>query len=309
MENAFKEKTIAVLMGGLSQEREISLKSGQAVLKALLTLGYDAVGIDVSEEIGRALEVEGVEAAFIALHGRFGEDGCIQGLLELQRIPYTGSSVLASSLCIDKYLSKELLRTTPLKMPADCFYLADQDFATVWQQAPLNCPVIVKPSREGSTIGIQKVLSEDELPKAVQAAAKLDTRVLIEEFIVGREVTVGLLDGEPLPIVEVKPKSGFYDYESKYTPGATEYFCPADLPDALTKKLQADAALVWQYLGCEGFARVDFLISEAGEAYFLEVNTIPGMTETSLVPKAAAAAGMSFETLVERILLTARLKT
>lgn len=308
--NNLKEKTIGVLMGGLSKEREISLKSGRAVLKALLSLGYEAVGIDVSEAVGRAVEIEGVEVAFIALHGRFGEDGCVQGLLELQHIPYTGSSVLASSLCMDKYLTKELLRPTGLSMPADCFYLATQNhLEAFWQSYDLNFPVIVKPAREGSTIGIQKVKQESELAVAVNAAAQIDERVLIEEFIVGREVTVAVLDGAALPIVEVKPKSGFYDYESKYTQGATEYFCPADLPEALTKRLQSDSVKIWQRLGCEGFARADFIISPEGEPYFLEVNTIPGMTETSLVPKAAAAAGMSFETLVERILQTARLKT
>lgn len=307
--NPFREKIVGVLMGGLSKEREISLKSGNAILDALLLKGYDAVSIDVGREVNGGLKEKGVEVAFLALHGRYGEDGCIQGVLEILNIPYTGSSVMASSLAMDKYLTKDVARAEGLPAPKDLFFDSyREDLAAFLKIFSLQFPLMVKPSREGSTIGIRKADNPEELRVAIREASALDSRVLIEQFIAGREVTVAVLNGEALPIVEVVPKSGFYDFSSKYTPGATQYFCPADLPTAMTEQLQAYAKRLYRRIGCEGVARADFIISPEQVPYFLEINTLPGMTATSLVPKAAAAAGISFADLVEKILLSARLK-
>lgn len=305
----FKDKIIGVLLGGLSKEREISLKSGEAILDALLLKGYDAVPLDVGRDITTELKTKGVEIAFLALHGRYGEDGSIQGLLEILGIPYTGASVLASALAMDKYLTKEVVRSLDIPCPADCFFDAlHDDLSKFLQDFSLDFPVMVKPSREGSTIGIVKAENREELESAVRAAGKIDSRVLIEQFISGREVTVAVLNQEALSVVEVVPKSGFYDFAAKYTPGATEYFCPADLPTELTQLLQQYGQKIYQTLGCEGVARSDFMISSDGTPYFLEINTLPGMTSTSLVPKAARASGISFEDLVEKTLQSARLK-
>lgn len=307
--NPFRDKIVGVLMGGLSKEREISLKSGNAVLDALLLKGYDAVPIDVGREVNGTLKSKGVEVAFLALHGRYGEDGCIQGVLETLAIPYTGSSVMASALAMDKYLTKDIARAEGLPVGNDRFLDAHwQNFDEFLQSCDLPFPLIVKPSREGSTIGISKVSDAAQLQKALREAVLLDSRVLVEEFISGREVTVAVLNGEPLPIVEVVPKSGFYDFDSKYTAGATQYFCPADLPAEITQKLQTYARRLYRRIGCEGVARADFIISSQQIPYFLEINTLPGMTSTSLVPKSAAAAGIPFADLVEKILLSARLK-
>lgn len=305
----FKDKIIGVLLGGLSKEREISLKSGQAILDALITKGYDAVSVDVGKNIDEVLQKKGVEVAFLALHGRYGEDGCVQGLLEIRGIPYTGSSVMASALSMDKYLCKKIVAGNSIRVPKDYFVDAwREDLKAALDGLALDFPLIVKPSREGSTIGISKVAGPGDLEEAVRQAAALDSRVLIEEFIPGREVTVGIVDKEALPVLEVVPKNGFYDFEAKYTPGATEYFCPADLPAGLSRTLQDQALTIYHQLGCEGVGRVDFIVFEEKIPYFLEINTLPGMTSTSLVPKAAKAAGISFEDLVEKILISARLK-
>lgn len=272
----FKDKIIGVLLGGLSKERAISLKSGQAILDALLLKGYDAVPLDVGRDITTELKAKGVEIAFLALHGRYGEDGSIQGLLEILGIPYTGASVLASALAMDKYLTKEIARSLGIPCPKDIFFDAlHDDLQKFLKEFSLGFPTIVKPSREGSTIGIVKAKNLDELESAVRAAAKIDSRVLIEQFIAGREVTVAVLKQEALSIVEVVPKSGFYDFAAKYTPGATEYFCPADLPTELTQLLQQYGQKIYQTLGCEGVARSDFMISADGTPYFLEINTQP----------------------------------
>jgi len=305
----FKDKIIGVLLGGLSKEREISLKSGNAILDALITRGYDAVPIDVTRDVDRVLQEKAVEIAFLALHGRYGEDGSIQGLLEIRGIPYTGSSVLASALAMDKYLSKELARLEGLPCPRDMFFDGQhQDLKDFVRQCHLPFPLIVKPSREGSTIGITKVDNSEQLAAAIQEAARHDTRVLVEQYIKGRELTVGLLNSEPLPVLEVVPKNGFYDYDAKYTPGASAYYCPADIPEALAAQLQEYSLRISRRIGCEGIARADYILGEDETPYFLEINTLPGMTETSLVPKAARALGMSFEELVEKILFNARLK-
>ncbi|HEX5033161.1 MAG TPA: D-alanine--D-alanine ligase [bacterium] len=307
--SSFKDKIVGVLMGGLSKEREVSLKSGAAVLDALLLRGFDAVPIDVGPDIVQQLKEKAIDVAFLALHGRYGEDGCIQGLLEILGIPYTGSSVMTSALAMDKYLTKDIARQEGLTTPDSIFFDAFvENLDSFLANFNLRLPVVVKPSREGSTIGIAKVGSGAELKAAVMAAAQLDSRVLIEGFVEGREVTVPVLNQEPLPVLEVVPKNGFYDYQSKYTPGATTYTCPAQIPEDWTRRVQDEAKRIYQRLGCEGVARADFIFDAKGTPYFLEINTLPGMTGTSLVPKSAAVAGIGFGELVEKILDSARLK-
>ncbi len=295
-----QEKPIAVLLGGLSAEREVSLRTGEAVLNSLKRQGYAAFSIDAGRDLPSRLTWQQCSRVFIALHGRYGEDGSVQGLLETMQLPYTGSGVLASSMAMDKVVTKKLLLYHRLPTPV----FAELSRADIEQDRLSDCPplpVVVKPVREGSTIGISLVHQKSQLPAALAAALGHDDRVLVEEFIAGREVTVAVLDGEALPVIEVVPKSGFYDYQAKYTAGCTEYLLPAPLEQPLYHALQQAAVAVFHILGCSGAARVDFMVRD-GQFYCLEANTIPGMTETSLLPKAAAAAGLSFDQLVERIL-------
>lgn len=288
-------KRIGVLMGGTSSEREISLRSGSAVLAALERCGFDCVAIDLSEKWPEAIAGADIDAAFIALHGTLGEDGCVQGLLEIMGIPYTGSGVTASSLCMDKQLTKAVLDRVGLKGPIDVPLTSD---------GPSRYPVILKPVAEGSSVGLHR-LSEKSDWDALEIA---DPRQWMAEMPVsGVEIAVSVLDGKALPPVEVAPKSGVYDYASKYTSGATEYFCPARLP-AETLRLcmqQGEKAVV--ATGCCGAPRVDMIVGSGGDAAILEVNTLPGMTETSLLPKSAAAAGIDFDELCRRILAAASL--
>lgn len=301
-----QEKTIGVLMGGLSAEREVSLRTGRAVLNALLEAGYLAVAIDAGRDLPARLAEERIEVAFIALHGRFGEDGTVQGLLEMLGIPYTGSGVLASSVAMDKVTTKKLLRYHQLPTPDFCIYRRGEDLELLLNGCH-DFPLVVKPAREGSTIGISIVRDRDELAAGIAAALRHDELILIEEFIAGAEVTVGVLAGEALPIIQVVPKGGFYDYHAKYTVGQTEYLLPAPLDGALQARLQEAAVAAYRVIGCEGAARIDFMVrEEQGEFFCLEVNTIPGMTETSLLPKAARHVDISFGELVQRILDGAR---
>jgi len=305
----FKGKKVGVLLGGMSSEREVSLRSGKAIAEGLRKKGYEVAEIDVDSSLPEKLKQEGVQVAFIALHGKYGEDGAIQGLLEILKIPYTGSGILASSVAMDKILTKRILQERGFLTPAFAFFDAQEgraeDFAAAFA---LTYPVIVKPSREGSTIGIVRVQSAAELLPALKEAARYDARVLVEEFIAGKEVTAGVIQGEALPLIEVAPKSGFYDFQSKYTKGATEYILPARISEALTREIQESTVEIYRELGCEGCARADFIIDDQERFFFLEINTIPGMTETSLIPKAAAQAGLSFENLVEKLLDSSRLK-
>jgi D-alanine-D-alanine ligase len=305
----FKDKKIGVLLGGLSSEREISLRSGRAVAEGLRKKGYQVVEIEANTSLPEKLRSEGVEVAFLALHGRYGEDGTVQGLLEMMQIPYTGSGVLSSALCMDKILSKRLLQDrgflTPPFRDLDIHRTTPKEFV---RTSAFSFPVVVKPSREGSTVGITIVNEASALEKAILAAAEFDSRILVEEFVSGKEVTAGLLNGEPLPLIEIAPKSGFYDYQSKYTKGATDYILPARISESLTVEIQKITLEIADELGCEGFSRADYIIDGDDRPFFLEINTIPGMTETSLIPKAAAHAGLSFEDLVEKILDSARLK-
>jgi D-alanine-D-alanine ligase len=298
--NDLKNKKIAVLMGGLSAEREISLKTGQAVLKALLESGCNAVAVDVGHDLPGQLRAAGTEVAFICLHGRYGEDGTVQGLLEMIRIPYTGSGVMSSSMVIDKVVTKQILLYHEISTPGFVVYRAGDDLAAVLERCQ-HFPLIVKPAREGSTIGISIVHDMEQLKDGLAEALRHDNLILIEDFIRGAEVTVSILNGEPLPIIQIVPKSGFYDYESKYTPGQTEYLLPAPLEAVIYNRLQEVSVAACRALSCRGAARVDFMVRER-EFFCLEVNTIPGMTETSLLPKAAAEAGVSFNELVMQIL-------
>jgi D-alanine-D-alanine ligase len=298
-------KRIVVLMGGLSAEREISLRTGGAVLRALQGHGLDAVGLDVGRDLSTRLHELGAQIAFIALHGRYGEDGTVQGLLELLQIPYTGSGVLASSVAMNKLVTKQILLHHGVATPGFAVYRRGEDMEA-FVAARTAYPLVSKPAREGSTIGVSIVRDAQGLRKGLDEALGHDDLVLVEEFIAGAEVTVGVLGDQPLPVIQVVPKGGFYDFQSKYTPGQTEYLLPAPLPVEVTHKLQAAAVLACRALGCRGAARVDFIV-RGDELFCLEVNTIPGMTETSLLPKAAGAAGIPFDELVLRILADAGL--
>lgn len=304
-QDELKNKKIAVLMGGLSAEREISLKTGRAVLNALLENGCDAVAIDVGRDLPGQLRAVAAELAFICLHGRYGEDGTVQGMLEMMHIPYTGSGVMSSSMVMDKLVTKQLLLYHEISTPGFVVYRAGDDPDEVMNRCR-HFPLIVKPAREGSTIGISIVHDRAELEAGLEEAIKHDDLVLIEDFIQGDEVTVSVLNNEPLPIIKIVPKSGFYDYESKYTPGQTEYLLPAPLEAVLYNRLQEVSVAACKALSCRGVARVDFMVRER-EFFCLELNTIPGMTETSLLPKAAAEAGIPFNVLVMQILADAGL--
>ena len=295
-----KNKKIAVLMGGLSAEREISLKTGQAVLSALLENGCDAVAIDACHDLPAQLREVGTDVAFICLHGRYGEDGTVQGLLEMMQIPYTGSGVMSSSMVMDKVITKQILLYHEISTPGFVAYRAGDDRSELFKRCR-HFPLVVKPAREGSTIGISIVHDRAELEAGLEEALQHDDLVLIEDYIQGDEITVSILNNESLPIIQIVPKSGFYDYESKYTPGHTEYLLPAPLEAVLYNRLQETSVAACKALACRGAARVDFMVRER-EFFCLEVNTIPGMTATSLLPKAAEEAGISFNELVMQIL-------
>jgi D-alanine-D-alanine ligase len=307
-EQSFKKKKIGVMMGGLSREREISLKTGKAILKALTEKGYHAFPVDVGKDIAETLIKEKIEVAFIALHGRFGEDGTIQGMLELMGIPYTGSGVLASALALHKIMAKKFFFCEHIPTPTYEVFYRDEIEKDSPKAISLPLPVVVKPAREGSTIGTSIVKKEEELIPALKEAGQYDPEILVEEFMKGSEITVGILEDIPLPVIEIVPKSGFYDYHSKYTKGETEYIIPARIPREKYLYAQEISLRAFRALGCSGCTRVDLMTDEEGNPFVIDVNTMPGMTETSLVPKAAHYAGISFEDLAERILLGAALK-
>lgn len=335
---------VAVLMGGLSSERAVSLSTGRMILESLDREKYEPVPVDAAllsgsarerlpgsetavaavAEAEEALAKEGplrsvtdmigeedgrrVDVAFIALHGRFGEDGTVQGMLELLGIPYTGSGVLASALAMDKILSKAMLRQAGVPVPRSVDIrhrseLRGRDIAA--EVRPMGYPVMVKPNRGGSTIGMTKVDSEGSLLAAVEQSLMYDSQALIEEFVPGTEITVGVLGNEELrtlPIVEIVPAKGFYDYEAKYTPGATEEIVPARIPESAAALAREQALLTHTTLGCRGMSRVDMIVRSEAEVTVLEVNTIPGMTPTSLLPTAAKAAGIEFSKLLDTLI-------
>jgi D-alanine-D-alanine ligase len=291
---------VAVLLGGRSAEREVSLMSGNAVLAALRQQGVDAHPFDPAGQPLENLVKQGFARAHIALHGRFGEDGTVQGALELLGIPYTGSGVLASALAMDKWRTKLVWQAVGVRTPRYAILDARADLNQVARE--LGLPLIVKPAREGSTIGLTKVTQAAQLPAAYAAAAQHDALVLAEEFISGQELTVGILGEQALPLVRIEAAGGLYDYQAKYFSDDTKYFCPSGLPAAQEQAIQAEALRAYRIVGCEGWGRVDVLLNAKGEANFLEVNTSPGMTSHSLVPMAAKQAGLSFAELVVRIL-------
>jgi len=301
-------KKIGVLMGGLSAEREVSLKSGTAVHQALLAQGYNAAAIDVGRDLAAVLISEKIEGAFIALHGRYGEDGCVQGLLELMQIPYTGSGVLASALAMHKLYSKQTFTSAGiLTAPFHHFVRGNQ---VNLDQLSFGLPLVVKPVQEGSSVGVSIVKEASQLTAAVELAFRHDHEILVEQYIKGQEVQVGILDDQPIGAIEIVPKNEFYDFEAKYTDGMAEHIFPARLDAPLYKKAQQIGLAAHRSLGCSGYSRVDLLVTEAGECYVLEVNTLPGMTTLSLLPEIAAkGAGLPFEALVEQIIETADLHT
>jgi D-alanine-D-alanine ligase len=328
---------IALLLGGTSPERHVSMASGRGVAAALVEAGHTVTLYDPARGESARITLEELElpretspthdeldrfsnasyisaiqsipsdtdVAFLALHGAPGEDGTVQSLLELRGIPYTGSGVLASALAMDKAMTKRILESQGIQTPR-WFQLHRGEGSPERLRALVDqytaYPVVVKPNDGGSTVGMTIVEEESQLVAAFELACEYASSVLFEEFIEGRELTVAILGGESLPIVEISPKSGFYDYKSKYTAGQTDYFCPADLPRSLEEEVRELARRSHVALGCDGYSRVDFRLSPENVPYCLEVNTLPGMTATSLVPKAAAAAGMSFPALCTRIL-------
>jgi D-alanine-D-alanine ligase len=294
---------VAVLLGGRSAEREISLLSGQAVLAALKRQGVDAHGFDPAEQPLENLRQQGFQRVHIALHGRFGEDGTVQGALELMDIPYTGSGVMASALAMDKWRTKLIWQAVGIPSPRYAVLEANSDFAALART--LGLPLIVKPAREGSTIGLTKVTAAADLAEAYRRAAEHDALVLAEEFISGQELTVAILGEQALPLVRIVPAAELYDYQAKYFSDDTKYFCPSGLPAVQEQGIQEQALKAYRIIGCQGWGRVDVMLNASGQPYFLEVNTSPGMTGHSLVPMAAKQAGIDFDTLCRRILETA----
>jgi D-alanine-D-alanine ligase len=293
---------VAVLLGGPSAEREVSLMSGNGVLAALREKGVDAHPFDPAERDLWELKRDGFDRVFIALHGRFGEDGTVQGALETLRIPYTGSGVMASALAMDKWRTKLVWLASGIPTPR--YRIVDA--RTDWMQvvAELGLPLIVKPAREGSTIGISKVtrVDHDELALAFEAARTHDPLVLVEEFVTGQELTASIVNGRALPLIRIEAPQGNYDYHSKYFSDETKYFCPAGLPEAKEREIRAMALRAFDVVGCSGWGRIDLILREDGTFSLLEVNTSPGMTGHSLVPMAAREAGMSYADLCVEIL-------
>jgi D-alanine-D-alanine ligase len=307
---------VAVLKGGRSLERQVSLRSGANVEDALASLGHEVVSIDVGSDLIRRLRAERPDVAFVALHGRDGEDGTVQELLEILEIPYTGSGVLACSRAIDKVMTKHLLQAEGIPTP-DFVAFSQTAFRELGAadtleaiEERLEFPIVVKPSRQGSALGIKFARSAADVPAALVAAFSYDERVLLERHVQGRDLAVSVLEGpggpEALPIVEAVPADGDpYDYESRYDIGRTAFLCPAELPDGVAARARELALATYTLLGCYGFARVDLMLSDTGELSVLEANSIPGLTDTSLLPQAAEAAGIGFDQLVERIVTLA----
>lgn len=287
---------VGVLMGGRSSEREVSLRSGAAVAAGLRSAGYEVTEVVLEDD--RIVLPDTLEAVFIALHGRFGEDGTLQALLKKRGVPYTGSGPEASRRAFDKRLTKQILLREKIPTP---------EFEVLRAGSPrrLPLPVVIKPAREGSSIGVHRVFEEEDWPAALADALQYDEEVIVERFIEGRELTVGLVGEETLPVLEIRPPQGFYNYRAKYTSGQSEYLVPAPIPDEWASRCRALAWRTFRALGAEGMGRVDLRMAPDGTAYVLELNTIPGFTETSLLPKAARAAGLSFPALCDRIMCSA----
>lgn len=298
------KKRIAVLMGGMGAEREVSLRSGAAMVKALEKLGYPFEAITAGPDLPAVLSKIKCDCVLNALHGKYGEDGTVQGLLEYLKIPYTGSGVLSSSLAMDKIMTKQIL--TYRKVPTAPWQVVNMsETSDVNLELPL--PVVVKPSREGSTVGLSIVKDKKDLKAALELASKSDKVVLIETYIDGMEVTVPIWGDRALPIIEIVPKSGFYDYKRKYTPGETEYIIPARISDKVRGLCEQYSVETFKAVDCRQYARVDLRIDKSGNPFVLEINTLPGFTETSLFPKSASKAGITFEKIIETLVEEASL--
>ena len=291
-----RKLNITVMLGGPSAEREVSLRSGAAVAAALRSLGHAVSELD--PKTPDWILPPNADVVFLALHGTYGEDGTVQKQLDELGVAYTGCDAEASRIAFDKVLTKQ--SCIEAAVPTARFITVHSASAALPEN--LSLPLVVKPSRQGSSVGLQFVERADEWQNALAESLKFDSEVLVEEKIVGRETTVGILGGKVLPVVEERPKSGSYDYANKYTPGNTEYFCPADFDAATTQRIQAAALGAFHAIGGRDYARVDVMVRASGEPVVMEVNTLPGMTETSLLPKAAAAAGMNYAELCQRMI-------
>jgi D-alanine-D-alanine ligase len=292
------DKKIGVLMGGASAEREVSLRSGNAIYKALQGIGYNVVAIDAGPDICNVLNREKVELAFLALHGGGGENGSIQGMLEVLGIEYTGSGVLASALAMDKEASKKIFLYHGIPVPPFVILKRGQKAENI----RFDMPWVVKPAAEGSSVGVTIVREKKIFDEALAKAFSFGPRIIVERYIDGKEINIGILNGEVLGGVEVRPSLEFYSYEAKYTAGLTEYILPPEIDDSVYEAAKATALSAHSALGCKGASRVDLRIDKKGNPYVLEVNTIPGMTETSLLPKIAGLAGYDFPELIEEII-------
>lgn len=297
-----RSKRIGVLMGGTSAEREVSLRSGNAVLKALLKLKYNAIPIDAGSDLCRVLDRKKIDIAFIVLHGGHGENGAVQGLLEVKGIPYTGSGVLASALAMDKVASKQIFLFNDVPVPPFVIVSQTAKRTVPAVRAPFPLPWVVKPSTEGSSVGVSIVRSRKTLPAALRTAFRYGPTVIVERYIAGKEVQIGILNDRAIGGVEVRPSTEFYSYEAKYTAGMTQYILPPEIDRATYRRAEQAALAAHRALGCSGATRVDLIVTPKKQCYALEVNTIPGMTETSLLPKIAQKAGLSFPRLIDEIL-------
>ena len=295
-----KPKKIAVLMGGPGEEKDVSLKSGQAIIKALNHNGYDVTSIILDTKLEKLVkELLSVDLVFLGLHGNIGENGTIQGFLDALGIIYTGSGPLSSAICMDKNISKIIAKNNGIMTPK--WKLCD----TVIDDAKMNYPVIVKPNGQGSTVGLQIAHNESELKPALEYAFNYDNSVLVEEYIQGRELTVMLIDGKAQPVCEIIPSHEFYDYECKYTAGMSKYICPAEIDDNISNYVKKISENLFDLLKCENYSRADFRMDDQNKFWFLEMNTLPGMTDTSLAPISALAAGISFNELIDKIVIHA----
>ena len=295
-----KPKKIAVLMGGPGEEKDVSLKSGQAIKKALNHNGYDVTSIILDAKLEKLVkELLSVDLVFLGLHGNIGENGTIQGFLDALGIIYTGSGPLSSAICMDKNISKIIAKNNGIMTPK--WKLCD----TVIDNAKMNYPVIVKPNGQGSTVGLQIAHNESELKPALEYAFNYDNSVLVEEYIQGRELTVMLIDGKAQPVCEIIPSHEFYDYECKYTAGMSKYICPAEIDDNISNYVKKISENLFDLLKCENYSRADFRMDDQNKFWFLEMNTLPGMTDTSLAPMSALAAGISFNELIDKIVMHA----
>lgn len=304
-----KRNRVGVLMGGLSVEREVSLRTGAAVASALRSLGYQVVEVDAQKDLAARLVQERLDVAFIALHGRYGEDGTVQGLLESMFIPYTGSGVLASAVGMEKVFAKQIFAAHGIPTPKHVAFPDGKTASATLAKLPFEFPVVIKPSREGSSVGVHICRSPEQFQKAALDASSYAGLVMVEQYIKGREVQGAVLDDEALGAIEIIPAREFYDYKAKYLPeSGTRYVFPAPLPEKQYARVNQVCLEAHRALGCSGATRSDVIVREDGEVFLLEVNTLPGMTSTSLLPKIAAGRGIDFSTLCERLLLGACLK-